>query len=447
MPDWLALPTTLDELEHQTLVTGVLDRLERHVNPVLARNMKILGEDFTEWRAEGCYVYDPLGRPHFDAVGAGGVFGLGHSHPRVVEAVRRQLERGALSVRIGLVPGQVELLERLSRVTPGNLAYGFLGSSGTEVMEAALKLARLVTGRPGLIGMQMGYHGMSIGTLSVSGVNYWREGFPPLLEPTRLLPFGDLEAAEAAIDETTAAVIVEPVQWASGCMVASPEYLRGLKKLCEERGALLILDEIQTGLGRTGRWFAADHAGVVPDLLAVGKVLSGGVVPVSALMYGERVQEACNRRALFNNSTFGGNPLACAAAVATLDVLESEALVPRAEELGGRLSEGLYRLQADFPALIAGHQGQGMMRCLFTRDPRFGMMLANVLMREHRILLPSMAHAPYVLRLSPAYIATHEEIDRLFEGLHKACASVAALGLEGIDAFMQEVVRKLSGGA
>lgn len=447
MPDWLSLPEILDEEEHRRLVGGVLDRLERHASPVLARNMRLLGEDFTEWRAEGCYVYDPLGRPHFDAVGAGGVFGLGHSHPRVVEAVRRQLDRGALSVRIGLVPGQLELLERLSRVVPGNMPYGFVGSTGTEAMEAALKLARLATGRPGLIGMQMGYHGMSIATLSVSGTSYWREGFPPLLEPTRLLPFGDVQAAAAAIDDTTAAVVLEPIQWASGCSVAPPEYLRTLKKLCEERGALLILDEIQTGLGRTGRWFAAEHAGVVPDMIAVGKVLSGGVVPVSALMYGDRVQDACNRRALFNNSTFGGNPLACAAAVATLDVLESEGLVARADELGRRLEVGLHRLQSAFPGLVAGQQGQGMMRCLFTRDPRFGMMLANVLMKEHRILLPSMAHAPHVLRMSPAYISTHEEIDRMFGALEQACESVFKMGLAGIDSFMQEVGHKLAGGS
>lgn len=447
MPDWLTLPSTLDEEEHRRLVGEVLDQLERHASPVLARNMRLLEEDFTEWRAEGCYVYDPLGRPHFDAVGAGGVFGIGHSHPRVVEAVRRQLERGALSVRIGLVPGQLELLERLSRVVPGRLAFGFVGSTGTEAMEAGLKLARLTTGRPKLLGMQMGYHGMSIATLSVSGTPYWREGFPPLLEPTALLPFGDPQAAAAAIDDQTAAVVVEPVQWASGCSVAPPEYLRTLRRLCDERGALLILDEIQTGLGRTGRWFAAEHSGVVPDMIAVGKVLSGGIIPVSALMYGERVQEACNRRALFNNSTFGGNPLACAAAIATLDVLESEGLVERAAELGQRLEAGLHALQARFPGLIAGQQGQGMMRCLFTRDPRFGMMLANVLMKEHRVLLPSMAHAPHVLRMSPAYISTHEQIDAMFTALERSCDSVQKMGLDGITAFMEEVGRKLAGGS
>lgn len=445
MPRWLDLDETLTSEQSAALVDGLLTGLEVHMNPVLAHNMRVLGEDFTEWRASGCHVYDPQGRAYFDAVGAGGVFGLGHSHPRVVDAVRRQLERGALSVRMGLVPGQLELLERLARVAPPGLVHGFLGSSGTEAVEAALKLARLATGRPGLVGMEMGYHGMSIATLSVSGIPYWKDGFPPLLEPCRLVPFGDLAAAEKAVDSHTAAVILEPVQWASGCTVAPPDYLRGLRRLCDERGALLILDEIQTGLGRTGRWWGADHAGVVPDLLCVGKVLSGGVVPVSALLYNARVQAVAAQRTLFNNSTFGGSPLACAAAVATLDVLESEGLVHRAAELGQRLEAGLNGLQQSFPALLAFQRGQGMMRCLFTRDPRYGMMISATLMREHRVLLPSMAHAPHVLRMSPPFVATDGDLGRMFTALEASCAAVREMGLEGITAYMQDVARRLGG--
>jgi len=161
--EWLNLDPTLTEEQNQKLTETVLGRLERHVHPQLARNLRLLHEEFIEWRAEGCYVYDPMGRPHFDAVGAGGVFALGHSHPQVTEAVRRQLDRGGLSVRTGLIPGQLELLERLSRLVPGQMPFGYIGSTGTEAMEAALKLARLTTGRPGLVGMQMGYHGMSVG--------------------------------------------------------------------------------------------------------------------------------------------------------------------------------------------------------------------------------------------------------------------------------------------
>ena len=287
MTRWLNMDPTLTEEQNQALTEDVLGRLERHVNPQMARNLRLLHEEFIEWRSEGCYVYDPMGRPYFDAVGAGGVFALGHSHPEVVGAVHRQLDRGGLSVRTGLVPGQLELLERLSRRVPGQMPFGYIGSTGTEAMEAALKLARLTTGRPGLVGMQMGYHGMSVGTLSISGIPYWREGFSPLLEPVRLVPFGDLKAAREAVDSTTAAVFLEPVQWASACSVAPAEYLQGLRRLCDETGALLILDEIQCGLGRTGRWFAADHSGVVPDMISVGKALSGGVMPISALMFNQ----------------------------------------------------------------------------------------------------------------------------------------------------------------
>lgn len=447
MPEALPDEPILTEEQASQLTESVLARLARHVSPVMARNLRILQEEFIEWRSAGCYVYDPRGRAFFDAVGAGGVFGLGHSHPRVVDAVRRQLDRGGLSVRIGLVPRHLELLERLSGVVPGGMPHGYIGNTGTEAMEAALKLARLTTGRPGILGMEMGYHGMSIATLSASGVPYWREGFPPLLDGCRMLPFGDLEAAEAAVDETTAAVVLEPVQWASGCSVAPPDYLQGLRRLCSERGALLLLDEIQTGLGRTGRWFAADHSGVVPDMIAVGKTLSGGVMPLSALMFNERVQEASNRRPLFNNSTFAGNPLACSAALATLDVLESEGLVERARELGEGLELGLDQLRTSFPAVVAGQRGQGLMRCMFTRDPRYGMMIASLLMREHHTLIASMSHAPHVLRLSPSFLTTDEELQRLVEVMGKACQAVQTMGLAGIDRYMREVVGRLEAGS
>jgi len=375
------------------------------------------------------------------------VFGLGHSHPKVVEAVRRQLDRGGLSVRTGLVPGHLELLERLSRRVPGQMPYGYIGSTGTEAMEAALKLARLTTGRSGLVGMEMGYHGMSVATLSVSGTSYWREGFAPLLQDCRLVPFNDLAAADTAITSSTAAVFVEPVQWASGCTVASPEFLSGLRRLCDERGALLILDEIQTGLGRTGRWFAADHSGVIPDMISVGKNLSGGLMPVSALMFNQKVQDACLRRPLFNNSTFGGNPLACAAALAALEVLEEEALIPRVEELGRRLETGLDSLKKACPSVVAGHRGQGLMRCIFTRDPRYGLMVSSILMKDHRMILPSMAHAPYVLRMSPPFICSDVDIDRILDSLGEACARVKEMGLPGIDRYMREVGKKLAEGS
>lgn len=447
MTRWLNMAPTLTEEQNQALTEDVLGRLERHVHPQMARNLRLLHEEFIEWRSEGCYVYDPMGRPYFDAVGAGGVFALGHSHPEVVGAVHRQLDRGGLSVRTGLVPGQLELLERLSQRVPGQMPFGYIGSTGTEAMEAALKLARLTTGRPGLVGMQMGYHGMSVGTLSISGIPYWREGFSPLLEPVQLVPFGDLKAARAAIDSTTAAVFLEPVQWASACSVVPAEYLQGLRRICDEAGALLILDEIQCGLGRTGRWFAADHSGVVPDMISVGKALSGGVMPISALMFNQRVQEASLTRPLFNNSTYGGNPLACAAALATLDVLESQDLVARVAVLGERLKAGLETLRVAFPSVVAGQQGQGLMRCLLTRDPRYGLMISMLLMKEHRMILPSMSHAPHVLRMSPAFICAETDIDHIVQALRASCSEVHSLGLPGIDRHIREIGQKLAEGA
>ena len=267
MTRWLNMAPTLTEEQNQALTEDVLGRLERHVHPQMARNLRLLHEEFIEWRSEGCYVYDPMGRPYFDAVGAGGVFALGHSHPEVVGAVHRQLDRGGLSVRTGLVPGQLELLERLSRRVPGQMPFGYIGSTGTEAMEAALKLARLTTGRPGLVGMQMGYHGMSVGTLSISGIPYWREGFSPLLEPVRLVPFGDLKAAREAVDSTTAAVFLEPVQNAGGCFPPPPGYFERVREICDEYDVLLVSDEVICAFGRLGYFFGAERFGYQPDII------------------------------------------------------------------------------------------------------------------------------------------------------------------------------------
>jgi putrescine aminotransferase len=294
------------------------------------------------------------------------------------------------------------------------------------------------------VGTVLGYHGMTIASLSVSGIPYWREGFPPLLEACKLVPYGDLAAMERAIDATTAAVILEPVQWASGCTVAPPGYLAGLRRLCDERGALLIVDEIQTGLGRTGKLLALDHWGVTPDILCLGKVLSGGVVPVSAAVYGPRVQQALLARPMFNNSTYGGNPLACAAAVATLEVLEAEGLVERARVLGQALEAGLARLIAAFPDILVEQRGLGLMRCLFTRDPRYGAMLAILLTSQHRVLLPCMIHAPYVIRFSPPFITSDAQLEQMLGAVEGALGRVREMGTAGIDRYFQEVNQKVS---
>ena len=419
LPTHLTKDDTVSKEEAEIILSETGKVIEDCIIPFIAKAQRIMDSAFVEWRGEGKYVYSPDGQKIFDCVGGGGVFGLGFAHPDVVEAVTLQAKRGGLCTRAGLVPGQAELATKLRAITPEKLSYVYFGNSGTEAVEAAIKLARLATGKKKLIGTHLGYHGMSIGTVSLSGINMWRDGVGPFLEGTELVTHGSLAAMEEAIDDDTAAVILEPIQWASGCKVVADDYFTGVKALCEKHGALLILDEVQTGLGRTGPKFAMEHWGVEPDLLCVGKILSGGMVPVSAVLYTQQVHKAERMRPLFNNSSFGGNPLACAAGIATLNLLEDR-YFERALKLGNLLGEAFEELKEEFPLYLAGYHGHGLMRCLEFTSPLFGAVFSEWMRRDEGVLVAAMSHIPQFVRVSPPFICE----DKCIEELKQSCRNV-----------------------
>ncbi len=412
---------------HQKVGQSLLD----HVSPMSVRIGNELKTSFVEWRGEGIYVYSPDGDKRFDCVGAGGVFGLGFSHPALVESVCEQARRGGLSTRAGFVPNQAELAEKLLALAPDNLRYAFFANSGTEALECAIKLARLATGRSKLIGTYMGYHGLSIGTISISGLSTWRDGIGPYLEGTALVHHGDLDSLAQELDEETAAVVLEPIQWASGCRVPDREYFSKVAQMCKDKGAMLIFDEVQTGLGRTGYKFALEHWGVKPDILCVGKVLSGGMIPISAVLFTQEIQDFEGKRTLFNNSSYGGNAIACAAGVTTLNLLEDR-YFERARLLGEQMAEGFDALMEDFPDLLAGYHGLGLMRCLEFRTPVSGYLFSSRMSTEHRIIVASMGHIPNYVRVSPPFIASDEDMATLLSASRSVLQSLRDTGPEGL---------------
>lgn len=443
MPNWLDYPEQLDSAATAKITAAMLKLMSGHVNARTARNLQILQETIVEWRSQGCYIYDPEGKAYFDAAGAGGVFALGHAHPLVVTAMQKQLARGGLSLHAGLVPQHLELLSSLSRVTPGHMSYGYIGCTGTESMEMALRLARIVTGRPQLIGTRMSYHGMSLATQSISGAPYWKQGLAPLLPDCRIIPYNDIKAAQKAITQNTAAVVIEPIQWASGCILANREYVSALREFCNNTGALLIFDEIQTGLGRTGHWFAADYFQVIPDMISLGKALSAGMIGISALMYSDRVQEAIETHRSSVSSTFSSSPLACSAALAFMQVMHDNNLVSRVNQLGLMLQEMLDGLVSEYADLLTGHSGLGLMRCLGTRSAEIGILLAMWLVQHHQCLVPAMSHAPHLLRLSPAYITTAMQMSQLKEAITYTLEEIRALGANGAAKYLLQATAKL----
>lgn len=281
-------------------------------------------------RGEGAYLWDVAGRRYVDLGATHGAGSLGACHPAVVAAIREQSAR-LIYVGTGCAnPVRTEFLERLLGLLPARFARVFLSNSGTEAVEAALKIARSVTGRPKIVAARRAFHGRTFGALSATWRRELREPFEPLVPEFVHVPFNEPAALAAAVDERTAAVLVEPVQGEGGVHVATPEFLHAARRETERAGALLAFDEVQTGLGRTGRLFAFEHTGVVPDLLVLAKSLAGGV-PIGATVTTAEV-EARFRGS--HHSTFGGNPLACAAGLAALDVLVRERLADRAARLG-----------------------------------------------------------------------------------------------------------------
>ncbi len=311
--------------------------------------------------AEGSYVWDANGRRYLDFIAGLAVNAVGHANPEVRAAMLAQAEQMMHVTVFGkaLIPVQVDLARRLVKHTPPGLDSIFFTNSGTEAVEGALKLARKVTRRPKFISFEGAFHGRTFGSLSVSWREIYRAPFEPVLPGVTFVPFNDLKAAEAAIDEQTAAAIIEPIQGEGGVHVPSDDFLPGLAEICRRKGALLILDEIQTGFGRTGRFFACEHWGVVPDILAVAKALGGGM-PLGGFISRLEFMQNLTEPPLSHMTTFGGHPVSCAAGLASLKIIERDGLVERAERTGQIIQSRLREI-AEKSRLVADVRGKGLM--------------------------------------------------------------------------------------
>ncbi|MBV9409471.1 MAG: aspartate aminotransferase family protein [Candidatus Eremiobacteraeota bacterium] len=384
--------------------------------------MKLSGSP-VEVRAQGCTITDHTGKTYLDFAGGYGVFTLGHRHPRVVAAVREQLDRIALSGRTMFNPLMGRLAARLAAITPGDLAISFFANSGTEAVEGALKLARAATHRAAIVATDAAFHGKTLGALSASGRDAFRDPFAPLLADVRRVPFGDADALRDAVDETVAAVIVEPVQGEGGVHVPPEGYLRAVRAVCDAAGAVMIADEVQTGLGRCGALFACDRDGVVPDVMTLAKGLSGGVVPIGAYVARPPVWNAAYGKApLLHTSTFGGNELACAAALAALDVLHDEGLVENARARGAQLLDGARALQARYPDVIAEVRGAGLLVGVELRSEGYGGTIIPELLKRG-VTAAWTLNQQRVIRLEPPLVVTADEVDTALRALDGAVAA------------------------
>ena len=408
------------EVSPQQLYDETFENYKEYVNPSLARVMKLSGSPL-EMRAHGTTIVDHTGKEYLDFAGGYGVFTVGHSHPRVVAAVRAQLERMSLSGKTMFNAPMGRLAKRLAEITPGDLRYSFFANSGTEAVEGALKLARAATGRKKIVATYDAFHGKTLGALSVSGREAFRERFKPLLETVIHVPFGDADALGPALMDA-ACFIVEPIQGEGGVNVPAPRYLTRARELCDRYGALLIADEVQTGLGRCGATFACEFDGVVPDVMTLAKGLSGGVIPIAAIVSRPAPWSAAYAKApLMHTSTFGGGELACGAALAGLDVLADEHLVENARARGQELLDGERSIARDFPEVVREARGRGLLVGMELTSEGYGGTIIPEMLKAG-ITVSWTLNQQRVIRLEPPLIVTQAEVRRALEALGAAVA-------------------------
>jgi putrescine aminotransferase len=398
------------------------ENYKTYLNPGLARVMKVSGAP-VEVRASGTTIWDQTGKPYLDFAGGYGVFTLGHSHPHVVAAVRAQLDLMALSGKTMFDPLAGRLARELAALTPGDLSISFFANSGAEAVEGALKLARAATGRRKFVATAGAYHGKTFGALAVSGREAYKAPFGALVPGVVHVPYGDIAALEAALAtdaEPAAAFIVEPVQGEGGVIVPPLGYLRRARELCDASGALLIVDEVQTGLGRCGYTFACERDGIVPDLITLAKGLSGGIVPIGAYVARPSAWHAAYaREPLAHTSTFGGSPLACAAALAALEVLAQEDLVANARARGEQLLLGARTIAAEYPSVVREARGLGLLAGIELRNEGYGGTIVPEMLKSG-VTVAWTLNQQRVIRLEPPLIVTAEEVTRALEALRDA---------------------------
>jgi acetylornithine/LysW-gamma-L-lysine aminotransferase len=365
-------------------------------------------------RGEGCYLWDTAGRRYLDFTSAQGVAMLGHCHPALSAAIAAQASTLISCPNFLYNDVRARFAAKLAEVLPPYLGHVFLANSGAEAIDGALKFARLVTGRKRTVAFRSSFHGRTVGAVSLTWEKKYREPFLPLLDVTHV-PYNQLGALEGALNDEVAAVVVEIVQGEGGVNVGTAEFLQGAQQLCRERGALLIIDEIQTGFGRTGKWFGFHYFDLEPDIICLAKGLGAGF-PMGALAYNERVQAALYVGA--HGSTFGGNPLACAAGLAAITAYQDERIVERAAVMGDLLLAKLRAALSETP-VVREVRGLGMMVGIDLRQ-KPGPYLKQ-LMDEHGVL--ALPAGSSVLRLLPPLIAGEEEIDLAVSAIVQVLAS------------------------
>jgi ornithine--oxo-acid transaminase len=417
------------------------DAYADHVNPQWVKLLSLLEMNVGYERCEGAELFTTNGRRILDFLSGYCVHNTGHNHPAIIDALKNELDRsGPVMLQSNVAELAGELAGRLCKLAGGTLTKVFFASSGSEGVETAIKFARAHTGRVGLLSCDRAFHGLTCGALSLMNGEYWRKGFGPLLPDTAFVPFGDLAALEKELaTKRYAAFFVEPIQAEGGIRIPQPDYLRNAQAWCRSYGTLLVADEVQTGMFRTGPFLASHHFGIEPDIVVLAKALSGGLVPVSAVLMSDGIHRSVFssfKRSIVHASTFSENSLSMRAGLATLDVLENETLGDRATQLGTKLQQKLAESLSGYE-MVKEVRGKGLLLGIEFTAPRrlalrapfeafaqvhpamFGQILVMRLFRNGNILTQICGNDFMVLKVAPPLVVSSAQIDEFVSAVHE----------------------------
>lgn len=424
---------SMTDEEKDYFIKETRNNFDNHINPGFLEYRKSAGADdmAMEWMASGDTFVDLHGNTYIDCLGGFGAFNCGHRHPKVIETVKNQLDKQPLS-SAELIDANRSLLARiLADVTPGDLQYTFFTSSGTEAVECGLKMATLATGRHYYVAFKGDFHGKTMGALSLTSKEHFRGPFLPLLQGVRHAPFGDLDYLTKLLDimeftgELPAAIIYEPIQGEGGVQIPPDDFIPGIRALCDKYEIMMVADEVQAGMGRTGYLFATDYSKVAPDILCLGKSISGSVVPLSACVCTERAFRGMFPDPLLHSTTTGGNPLATAAGIAAFHVILSEDLCGKAQKSGAIFMEGLEQLHQKYPELLTAYRGRGLMIAMEFCDGDLGYEVVYEAFNRRLLLSGSLINAK-TIRIEPPLNITEEHVRKALEILDESMAIVYA---------------------
>jgi putrescine aminotransferase len=405
--------------------TNLFESYRRLINPAYPSFLNKLGLNKVAAKAQGATITDSDGKTYIDCVGGYGLFNLGHNNPDIIESLTEQLKEQQLLTKPLISEVQVRLAECIEKIAPGDLSCSFILNSGSEAIDCAIKLVRLHKGGKTIITAQKSFHGHTFGALTASGIPSFKRAFQPLLAGFISVPFGDIEALKKSITADTGAVLIEPIQHEAGILLPPDGYLKKVRELCDKHNLILILDEIKTGFGKTGRMFACEHYDVVPDILVLGKSLGGGLIPTGAVVAKSHLWKRFGLSFPMSASSYAGNALACRVGLSTIRYIQEGNLLADCVEKGKMLLRSLRDCVSEYSNILRSVEGLGLLIGIETKNGRIALELAKEMIRKGIIMVPAFGNSS-VLMVEPPLIISLQQIRTVVDSFAAACENASS---------------------